>query len=85
MKYVISEEELSSALEDLISNACQNMHKVAHDFLKSKKHVTEIASGEVEDDIFEYEAYFHIGEKDLLNIFKGYDGKKIKIYIEEGE
>ena len=89
MNYIIDEDELKDLLNMHIpyfgTHTISELHQLLTDFLKSKKPVEEIASGEVIDDIFEYEAQFLIGDKDLWHIFQKYDGKSIKIYIEESK
>jgi len=82
MKYIIDDNEL----EDL----CSGLY-VKDDFLKSRKPVTEIASGVVEYINKSFRAWWQIGDTPLFKIGKKfggmnvYDGKPIKIFILEGE
>jgi hypothetical protein len=55
------------------------------DWFKNHQPITKVAEGKVYDDILEYEAQFLIGDKDLLTLFKIYDGKHIEIYIKESK
>ena len=83
-QYLISEGELASELRDLISNACQDMRKVAKDILLDKQPVELIASGEVDVQMAMDNPYgdeYTVGEM-VLDLDK-YSGKHIDIYIKE--
>jgi hypothetical protein len=94
--YIVSEEELGNALHEMISNACQDMHKVARDFCSDKQPITKVAEGEVTgfavstDTKINNGVYFET-EKYKTFLFmdnvKALDcqGKHIEIYIKESK
>lgn len=89
MNYIVSEEELfvlasviwSERFGDRIAKI-PNRRKYINDFLKSKKPVTEIATGKVTQDLSQLDIWF-INGKQINSLFKKYNGKSIKIFIEE--
>ena len=85
MKYIIDEDELEKLVRSTHSHDLRLPHYFAmEDFLKSKKPVEEIASGEVGSDDF-YADYMETFIDGAEKFFKKYNGKSIKLYIEEKE
>lgn len=82
MKYIIEEEELKDLVSGYYTFSGQPVYKWVNDFLKSKTPVEKIADGEL----------FYKGKKSWIRnaeyknkadpVFKKYEGKNIKIYIE---
>jgi hypothetical protein len=84
MNYIITEEELKTLVRKTHSHDLGISHYIAmEDFLKSKQPVTEIASGEL---FYEFDkAWIRNPKYDSKDeaMFKPYEGKQIKIYVEE--
>jgi len=83
MKYLIDKSELI----ELTYNEDYNKFNIpkVKELLKDKSPVTEVASGEVTQDLPKLDIWF-INSKQINNLFKKYKGKNIKIYIQkEGE
>lgn len=57
--------------------------KIAKEILGEGEGWEVVASGLVNDDIFEYEAEFTIGGKDIYDLLRDYDSKNIEIAIRE--
>jgi hypothetical protein len=78
MNYIISEEELTSAYDWYYKRGRTfNIIK----FLKSKTPVEAIASGKVDC----LEPPYYVGYDIVNHKLRNYEGKKVKLWVEEGE
>ena len=83
-QYFISEEELIQCIKDWTIQGYVPAYFIKNNFLKSKTPVEVIAEGEV----WFGSNYYKIGEKykeKIAENLKKYDGKKVRMLIEEIE